>query len=98
MISGTSSIIYEYLITGKPIIVVANEYQNLHNMPPELDILQQVPIFTGAENILELIEQTLTDKNLLKRLDKLLHHCFYFNDGKSSRRAIEFINSLHPKI
>ena len=36
MISDTSSIIYEYLVTQKPIIIADNNYQKLHNMPADL--------------------------------------------------------------
>ena len=39
MISDTSSIIYEYLITKKPIIIANNDYDQLHNMPDELSVL-----------------------------------------------------------
>ena len=94
MISDTSSILYEYLVANKPIIVAVNDYKNLHNMPPEMDVMQHVPLFTGEENLVDLIEKTFENEDLKVRLKNLLHTCFYFNDGKSVDRAIEFLNKI----
>jgi len=38
LISDTSSILYEYLITRNPIIIANTQHVDLHNMPPEMDI------------------------------------------------------------
>ncbi|KAA3619688.1 MAG: hypothetical protein DWQ05_02895 [Calditrichaeota bacterium] len=93
LISDTSSILYEYLITGNPIIVAVNEYKNLHNMPDELDIMQHVPLFSGKESIVDLVDNTMDDETYREKLKKLLESCFYFNDGRSVDRAINFIES-----
>ncbi|MCA9733643.1 MAG: CDP-glycerol glycerophosphotransferase family protein [Deferribacteres bacterium] len=93
LISDTSSILYEYLITGNPIIVATNDYKDLHNMPSEMDILQHVPLFSGSENIVTMIEESLADANYKKTLNDMLHSCFYFNDGRAVERAMNFIES-----
>ncbi|KAA3657728.1 MAG: hypothetical protein DWQ10_12660 [Calditrichaeota bacterium] len=93
LISDTSSILYEYLITGNPIIVATNDYKDLHKMPSEMDILQHVPLFSGNENIVTMIEKILEDENYRKTLNDMLHSCFYFNDGCAVERAVNFIES-----
>ncbi|KAA3619690.1 MAG: hypothetical protein DWQ05_02905 [Calditrichaeota bacterium] len=93
MVSDTSSILYEYLIAKKPIIVIQNAYKKLHKMPPDLDILQHVPLYSDGKNIVAMIDEELANGNIA-HLEKLLKSCFYFNDGKSTERAMEFVNSI----
>jgi len=94
LISDTSSILYEYLITAKPIIVAKNEYKELHHMPDEMDIMNFVTIYDGSQDILKMVADNLADTSYKIDYKKLLDTCFYFNDGKSVDRAVEFINSL----
>lgn len=92
LISDTSSIMYEYLITNKPIIVATNDYADKHKMPPEMDIMNYAAIFDGSQNIVNVIDQALSNDN--RKYDELLNNCFYFNDGKSADRAVDFIESI----
>ena len=95
MISDTSSIIYEYLVTRKPIIIANNNYDQLHNMPSELNILDITKKYNGEKNnICQMISDELEDSSSFEKYKMLLNNCFYFNDGKSTKRAVEFINSL----
>lgn len=95
MISDTSSILYEYLVTRKPIIVAQTDYADLHNMPDELNIMRYVNHYYEDQNILKLVNENLKKNTDQKdKMDWLLHQCFYFNDGKSVQRAGDFINSL----
>jgi len=94
MISDTSSVLYEYLVTRRPIIVVKNNYKELHKMPAEMDVMQHVPIFSGEEDIMKMIDAALEDEVLHKNLENLLSACFYFNDGKAVDRASNFIQLL----
>ncbi len=94
MISDTSSILYEYLITNKPMIVVKNEFNNYHNMPDEMNIMTAVDVYDGKRNICELINENLKFQKYSDEYKKMLHNCFYFNDGKSTERAIKFIKSI----
>lgn len=94
MISDTSSINYEYLITRKPIIIVDNDYDQLHNMPTDLNILDIVQTYQSNKNdICSMINYELSN-NTFDQYNKMLHNCFYFNDGKSANRAADFIKSL----
>ena len=92
MISDTSSILYEYLITGNPIIVIQNQFSDLHNMPDELNIMKHVTLYDGSESILNPVNSVLKNDHTSEIYKKLLNNCFYFNDGKSVARAKEFIN------
>ena len=94
MISDTSSINYEYLITRKPIIIIDNDYDQLHNMPTDLNILDIVQTYQSNKNdICSMINYELSN-NTFDQYNKMLHNCFYFNDGKSANRAADFIKSL----
>jgi hypothetical protein len=94
LISDTSSILYEYLVTTNPIIIIKNEFTDFHHMPDQLNIMKHVSIYNGSGDITKLIEQNLEDKNNKQKYSQLLNYCFYFNDGKSVKRALAFIESL----
>jgi CDP-ribitol ribitolphosphotransferase len=94
MISDTSSILYEYLVTRKPIIVIQNKFTDLHHMPDHLNIMKHVSIYDGTQKILKLIAENLTDQTNQDKYDRLLQNCYYFNDGKSVDRALNFIKSI----
>jgi CDP-glycerol glycerophosphotransferase (TagB/SpsB family) len=88
----TSSIVYEYLITGKPIIVIDNDFQEKHAMPQHLQIDDIAEHWDKNSNISKLIEHSFTiHKDKTTDYRSLLNRCFYFNDGKSTQRAIDFI-------
>lgn len=95
MISDTSSVLYEYLITGKPIIVAENKYSKLHNMPQELNILNYVDIYHGTEDINKLLINALALQKFKKDYEEMLPRIFYFNDGKSVQRAVNFISKIN---
>ena len=94
LISDTSSINYEYLITRKPIIIVDNNYDQLHHMPTDLNILDIVQIYnSNTDDVCSMIDTELSN-NSYDQYNTMLHNCFYFNDGKNSDRAADFIKSL----
>jgi len=94
MISDTSSILYEYLITRNPIIVAQTDFDDLHNMPDDMNIMNYTTIYDGSQDILQLIENELATQQYKDDYHKLLNNCFYFNDGKSVERALAFIKSI----
>ena len=98
MISDTSSILYEYLITKNPIIVAKNDYKDLHKMPDEMDIMNYAIIYDGSQDIIKLIDDSLADPKYKTKYSELLNNCFYFNDGKSVQRALGFIDSISSSI
>ena len=91
MISDTSSIIYEYLITKKPIIIANNDYDQLHNMPDELSVLSIAKSYDGDKtDIRDLILEDLENEKLVDIYGEMLNNCFYFNDGNSTKRADQY--------
>ena len=95
MVSDTSSIMYEYLVTCNPIIIVENNYEQLHNMPPELSILDVAKKYNGdSSDICQMINDELENNKTRKTYSDLLNNCFYYNDGKSTERAVDFIKSM----
>ena len=94
LISDTSSILYEYLITGNPIIVIKNQFDDFHKMPDDLNIMKHVSLYDGSQNILKMINKMLDKDHLKDIYKKLLDSCFYYNDGRSVERAVEFLKSI----
>ena len=93
MISDTSSIINEYLISKKLIIIANNNYGDLHNMPDEINVLKLAKGYDG-DDILAMINDSLLE-NSQPKYEEMLNTCFYYNDGKSAQRAAYFIYSLN---
>jgi len=99
MLSDVSSVIYEYLITRKPIIIVQNDFQQKHTMPSEMDIFQHVDIYDGKENIVHLIEQNLDNASQKRQTyERLLNNCFYSTRGNCVSQAVSFINRLKGQL
>ncbi len=94
MISDTSSILYEYLITGKPIIVAKNNYKELHKMPDEMNIMKYAGIYDGSQDILKMVKENLLNQPYKNDYKKMLNSCFYYNDGKSVERAVNLLKSI----
>lgn len=97
LVSDTSSILYEYLITRKPIIVVRTDFDQKHNMPAALDIQHVAAHYDESIPILPLVQQSLdTFPQHAAQYEELLHNCFYFNDGRCVARAAEFLHRINP--
>ncbi|MEE9190039.1 MAG: CDP-glycerol glycerophosphotransferase family protein [Candidatus Neomarinimicrobiota bacterium] len=96
LISDTSSVLYEYLVTGNPIIIASTNAKDLHAMPSSLDIrgIPDVYYKGSGPSIHELVHKNLSNHRHAERYRELLENCFYLNDGKSTQRAIDFISSL----
>jgi len=93
MISDTSSILYEYLITGKPIVIANTDYDKLHTMPDKYNIQKICNHYDGSSNILDLLEKSFTEHNK-SNYEQMLDDSFYFNDGKSTQRAVDFLKTI----
>ncbi len=88
----TSSIVYEYLITGKPIIVIGNDFEAAHHMPDHLLIDGVAEAWDTSAAIVPLIEHShRIHASKRPEYERLLKSCFYYNDGKSTQRAVTFI-------
>lgn len=97
LISDTSSVLYEYLITGKPIIIAKTNCDELHTMPDDMNIMKYADIYDGSQNIVKMIENNLLNQPHKNDYKKLLNNCFYYNDGKSVERAMNFLRSIYKE-
>ena len=90
MISDMSSVIYEFLITTRPMIIIKNDFTNFHKMPKHLDIMQNVDIYDGSQDIVSMIETNLQQQKYSKIYHQMARDCFYV-EGSSVKRAADFI-------
>lgn len=93
LISDISSVIYEYLITQNPIILIDNNFEHRHSMPKEIDIQQHVSTYKKGDGLKQLIKENL-DNNQHSKYKKLLENCFYKTDGGAVRALAQFLLSL----
>jgi hypothetical protein len=93
MISDVSSVIYEYLITRNPMIIAQNDFEDRHQMPSKMNIMDHVDIYTGKENILKMADENLKSQKYRQDYEALLHNCFYNVDGCVDI-AVDFIREL----
>lgn len=92
LISDMSSVIYEYLITGQPIILASNAFQAQHKMPDALSVRPHVKIYDGQIPINDLIKAELGRSNGI--YSSLLTNCFYNTSGGAVEKTVSFIQSL----
>ncbi len=96
LISDTSSVLYEYLITGNPIILANTDAEDLHNMPTNLDIRGIPDVYNNdsSPSIEELVDKNLSNHAHADRYRELLENCFFLNDGQSTQLAVDFLAAL----
>jgi len=96
LISDTSSILYEYLVTGNPIIIAkTTDDVDLQTMPESMDLCGVVYVYDGSNNsdIIDLVIININEQCDREKYQVLLNNCFYFNDEHSTDRTVEFILS-----
>ena len=78
------------MITGNPIIIVDNNYNDLHQMPSELNVLDIVDRYNGKDDISisSIVYKNLKDEMLRDKYLSLLNNCFYFNDGEKFSEVV----------
>jgi len=95
----TSSIVYEYLVTSKPVIVIENDFKETHEMPAHMLIDDIAEHWDKKNSISKLVKHSFSSHaGRLADYKSLLNTCFYFNDGKSTQRAIEFIEDVKKEL
>ena len=91
----SSSIIYEFLITRKPIITIETNFSETHQMPVHLLIDNSAEPWNEALDVVNTIEKCFIEHgHKIAKYKRLLDSCFYFNDGKSTLRAVNFLKRL----
>ncbi len=94
LIGDNSAVNYDFALTKKPIVLVkSKEPESLFVPPDAYNIKLCCPIYDpkSDEDILDKIEEALTDPKYKKCLEKLVDNSFYFNDGHAVDRACSFI-------
>ncbi len=99
LIGDRSSVDYDFVFTGKPIIRIKGNYKNYITPPPEFDINNYCLHYDPEEdNLIELIEEGLSNEIYRSKIFKLRDNCFYFNDGRATERAcskiLEIVNNI----
>ena len=83
------------LMVLEKILSHAKNYLDLHNMPDNMDINNIAKKFNNNNsNIEKLVYEAIENKKSGDDYKAMLNNCFYFNDGSSTDRAIEFLSSL----
>jgi len=94
LISDISSVIYEYLITLNPMIIVLNEFKQRHNMSDEMNIMKHADFYDGSQNIAQIIKENLETQKYKNDYKVMLNSCFYSTDGTCVDKAAEFLERL----
>jgi len=98
LLSDTSAVLYEYLITENPIIIIHPNYGRQIEMPDNLNIMKNSVIFNKQDNISSLIIQALEEKKYSIKYHKMYTDCFYTPNENDVVDAIDFINKLNNNI
>jgi len=95
LLSDLSSVVYEYLITRRPMIGIRTDFEARHRMPASMDALQHVPLYDGTQDLVTMIDDALTTQQQRRDdFDRLLRACFYAPDGGAADRAAGFLRGL----
>lgn len=94
LMSDNSSIAYQSLIYNIPIILIEPESDNLREFPDEFNLRKVVDHWDTKAAVKPLVDQNLQKNKYAGELKDFLNNCFYFNDGRSTERAVSFINKL----
>ncbi len=89
LLSDTSSMLYEYLITKRPIIICDTDTDEVSFEDDGMSISHRVDHYKPGDDIVTMIDRNLADKSIPNDMGDLLDKCFFFNDGKSTRRCVD---------
>lgn len=95
LISDISSVIYEYLVTQKPIILIENEFEQRHRMPGAMDISPHVDSYRMGDGLPGLVRKNLEAAPESKETYRqLLENCFYKTQGGAVRDLAAFLEQI----
>lgn len=76
MIGDMSSVVYEFLVTKKPILIAKHNYDRVIKMPDSMNIMKNADIFDDEkDNIVDLIKRNLSEPAY--DVEKMFENCFY---------------------
>lgn len=89
MIGDMSSVVYEFLVTRKPVIIAKHDYQKFIKMPDSMNIMRNADTYDAErDNIVDLIKKNLSMPNY--DVEKIFESCFY----NSINNSIDTISDL----
>lgn len=95
LITDYSSIIFEYALLNRPMLFYAYDLTHFENSDRGFyrDYRTFVPgdVFTGQEELIRAIINSLDSNNSCCRHEKFIHDAFAYNDGRSAQRIYEMI-------
>ncbi len=94
LLSDTSSMLYEYLVTKKPIIVCDTDSKDVSFADDGMSVVHRVDHYRQGDDIMNLIQSNFGNREMKLVLNDLLQKCFFHNDGKSTQRCVDFFRSV----
>lgn len=98
LISDYSSIIFDFLLTGRPIIFYSYDYKEYINNCREMyyDYYHEMvgPFANSKHELFQMIKNIDTwskDKEYLNKIEKLKNKFYYYQDGNSSKRLYKYL-------
>ncbi len=92
MIGDNSAVNYDFAFTGRPMVLVKSQTEDVFTPPDEYNIRLCAPIFDPEkDNIMDKIEEAFTNSKYTFCLKELVKNSFYHNDGHAVDRACSFI-------
>jgi hypothetical protein len=93
LVSDFSSVVYEYLWTRRPMIIIDNGFKDRHTIHPDYSIFGKVPIYKPSEHWGDLVLRVLEKSEVYRSsMDELLKRCFYCPSGGAAKAMAEFIS------
>jgi CDP-glycerol glycerophosphotransferase (TagB/SpsB family) len=93
LISDNSSVVYEYLIMGKPILLLENSFDKRHKMPDEMDIRNIAYLHRPGQSLQKSIDHAVETFDP-QSYRNMLETCFYNFQGGALKVAHEFFQSI----
>ena len=98
LLSDTSAVLYEYLITENPIIIIHPNYGRQIEMPDNLNIMKSAVIFNEHDDINSLIATALKEKRYSQNYYNMYSDCFFTLVEDEVVDAIDFLVKLNDKM
>jgi CDP-glycerol glycerophosphotransferase (TagB/SpsB family) len=91
----SSSVMYDFLITNRPLIMNKNTSPDVSVPEYQFDVRRcGFEYDIEKEEILDVIEKSFTSNKFEQHIKEVCGNSFYFTDGKSTERAENFIQNI----
>lgn len=99
LITDYSSVIFDYLLTGKPIALAQEDYEEYEKkvgFAIDMDILRSCSVqLETAEDFEPFFRDLIAgDDPLREKRDELMHLANYYTDGNSTKRVVDWLEAL----